>query len=598
MSYQAPIKEQQFVLETIACINDFAVFPAFENATPDVVDAILSEAGKFSAGVFAPLNKVGDRHGATWSDGVVTLPEGFQAAYKQYVDNGWGSLGADTVHGGQGLPFVLATAVQEQMTSANMAFSLCSMLTLGAIEALQVHASDEQKKLYLTKLVTGEWTGTMNLTEPQAGSDVGALRTKAEAQADGTYRINGSKIYITWGEHDCAENIIHLVLARLPDAPPGTKGISLFIVPKFIVNSDSTIGARNDVRCVSIEHKLGIHASPTCTMSFGDNHACIGYLVGAEGAGMRAMFTMMNHARINVGLQGVAIAERAMQGAVLYAKDRVQSAKFGGPGREAVRIIEHVDVRRMLMILRSTTEAIRALTYLNAACVDRAHAETDPDKQKAAHGLADLLTPVTKAYATDMGVEMSALAIQVFGGMGYVEETGAAQHYRDARIAPIYEGTNGIQALDLIGRKLPMDGGVHWRNLFSDVRSFTNSLPKSGDLGLLKPYLEDALEALNTATVWMVGNDGPDANDSAAGASLYLRMFGITMGGWLLAKQAVAAQDKLAAAEGDQSFLKAKIITARFFCEQILPQAVAMLGPVTRGDSLMMALSDEQFLVA
>jgi 3-(methylthio)propanoyl-CoA dehydrogenase len=597
MTYTAPIAEQRFVLETISDINGIAALPQFESATPDMVEAILSEAGKFSANVFAPLNHIGDVQGATWRDGNVTLPEGYRTAYQQYVAGGWNTLGAQPEHGGQGLPFALATAVMEQLQSANMAFSLCPMLTAGAIEALQAHASPALQQTYLTKLITGEWTGTMNLTEPQAGSDVGALRTKAELHADGQYRIKGQKIYITWGEHDVADNIIHLVLARLPDAPPGTKGISLFVVPKFWVNANGSLGIRNDLRCVSIEHKLGINASPTCTMSFGDGDNCIGYIVGAENAGMRAMFTMMNHARINVGLQGVAIAERAYQHALWFAKDRVQSAKFGG-GRAPVRIIEHADVRRMLMTMKATTEAIRAITYYTAAAVDRSHGESEDDKRSQATLLADLLTPVCKAYATDMGVELSSLAVQIFGGMGFVEETGAAQHMRDARIAPIYEGTNGIQALDLVGRKLPMAGGAHWRALFSEIRGFIKQLPKAGDLGQLAPYLDDALEALNTATVWMVGNQQDTADDSAAAATPYLRMFGLVMGGYLLAQQAVAAQQRLQNTQGDPAFLRAKITTARYFAEQILPQAPALLGPITRGSALLFALNEAQFLMA
>jgi 3-(methylthio)propanoyl-CoA dehydrogenase len=597
MTYAAPVADQKFVLETIADMQGISQLPKFSDATPDMVDAILTEAAKFSEGVFAPLNSVGDKQHAQWKDGVVISPDGFKAAYQQYVDAGWNSLNAETAHGGQGLPFVLATAVMEQLQAANMAFSLCPMLTLGAIEALQVHASADIQRIYLSKLVSGAWTGTMNLTEPQAGSDVGALRTKAEVQADGSYRIKGQKIYITWGEHDCAENIVHLVLARLPDAPAGTKGISLFVVPKYLVNADGSLGAHNDLRCVSIEHKIGIHASPTCTMSFGDADGCIGYIVGAEGAGMKAMFTMMNHARINVGLQGVAIAERAYQHALWFAKDRVQSAKFGG-GRAPVRIIEHADVRRMLMTMKATTEAIRALTFLNAAAVDRAHGAVDVETQKTAHGLADLLTPVTKAYATDMGVELSSLAVQVFGGMGFVEDTGAAQHMRDARITPIYEGTNGIQALDLIGRKLPMDGGAHWRALFDEMRDFIVDLPRDGTLSTLRPYLEDALDALNSATIWMMGNNGDGLNDSAAGATPYLRMFGITMGGYLMARQAVAAAAKLGLGEGDPKFLEAKIITARFYIEQIVPQVTALLGPVTRGSELFFALDEAQFLAA
>jgi len=585
MTYTAPIAEQRFVLDTVADIGGLSALPGFDGATSDMVDAILTEAGKLASGVFAPLNAVGDKAGAKLANDAVTLPPGFAAAYQQYVDGGWASLGAHPDHGGQGLPFVLASAVQEQLTSANMAFSLCMMLSQGAIEALQAHASPELQETYLTKLVSGEWTGTMNLTEPQAGSDVGALRTRAAPHADGTYRIEGSKIYITWGEHDCAPNIVHLVLARLPDAPPGTKGISLFLCPKVLPD-----GTRNDLRAVGVEHKLGIHASPTCTMTFGEHGNCVGYLIGAEGAGMRAMFTMMNHARINVGLQGVAIAERAYQGAAAFARQRVQSAKFGTSGAP-VRIVEHADVRRMLMTMKATTEAARALTYYTAAAVDRAHAGGDG----AAAGLADLLTPVTKAYCTDIGVELASLGIQVFGGMGFVEETGAAQHLRDARIAPIYEGTNGIQALDLVGRKLGLDGGAHWKALFAGIRQDIGDLPPRGDLGLLRPYLDDALAALESATVWLTGNRGEALNDTAAGATPYLRMFGVTVGGWLMARQAVAAHERLAAGEGDVAFLRAKIATARFFAEQMVPQATALLGPVTRGAELLYALPEEAF---
>jgi len=597
MTYTPPIAEQRFVLESIADIAGLASLPGFEAATPDMVDAILSEAGKLAANAFAPLNAVGDKVGAKAVDGVVTLPVGFKAAFVAYAAGGWIGLGADVAHGGQGLPFALAAAVQEQITSANMAFSLCPMLTLGAIEALQAHASPRQKERFLRPLVEGRWTGTMNLTEPQAGSDVGALRATATPALDGTWRIKGQKIYITWGEHDLAENIIHLVLARTPDAPPGTKGISLFVVPKFLVNSDGSLGRRNDVRAVSTEHKLGIHASPTCTMAFGDANDCVGYMIGEEHAGMRAMFTMMNHARINVGLQGVAIAERAYQHALDFAKQRVQSAKFGG-GRQPVRIIEHADVRRTLMTVKAFTEAARAIAYLNAASVDRAHAETDQQKKADAQGLADLLTPVTKAFATDLGVEMSSLALQVFGGMGFVEETGAAQHYRDARIAPIYEGTNGIQALDLVGRKLQMDGGRHWRSLFQRERQFIASLPRTGDLGQLGPYLEDALEALQTASVWISGNEGDKLADSAAAATPYLRMFGLTLGGTLLGRQAAEAARRLKAGEGDPVFLNAKIATARFYAEQILPAAPALLGPITRGGELLFAIPEDALLAA
>ena len=593
MDYRAPIAEQKFVLETIADLAGLAALPGFAAATPDLVDAVLEEAGKLASNLFAPLNPVGDREGARIADGVVTLPEGFAAAFAAYRDGGWIGLNAAPEWGGQGLPFALACAVQEQLTAANMAFSLCPMLTLGAIEALQAHASDEQKRLYLRPLVEGRWTGTMNLTEPQAGSDVGALRTMATPAGDGSWRLKGSKIYITWGEHDLAENIVHLVLARTPGAPAGTKGISLFLVPKFLVNPDGSLGPRNDVKAVALEHKLGIHASPTCTMVFGDEDACVGFLVGAENAGMRAMFTMMNHARINVGLQGIGIASRAFQHARAHAAERVQSARFGAASRAPVRIIEHADIRRTLMTVKALSEAARAIAFLNAAAVDRAHAEPDPARRAEAQGLADLLTPVTKAFATDIGVEAASLALQVFGGMGFIEETGAAQHYRDSRIAPIYEGTNGIQALDLVGRKLTADGGRHWRALFQRERSFLKALPTSGDLGAMRPYLEDALEALQTAAVWLTGNEGDKLADTAAGATPFLRMFGLTLGGTLLARQAAEAARRLEAGTGDPAFLRAKIATARFHAEQILPAAPALLGPVTRGADMLYAIPED-----
>ncbi len=581
MPYTAPVAEQRFVLDCIAGLPGLAALPQYANASADMVDAILNEAGKLAANVFAPLNSIGDKTHARLADGVVTLPPGFADAYKLYIEGGWAGLGVAEAHGGQGLPFAVAVAVQEQLTSANMAFALCMMLSQGAIEALAVHASPELQDRYLSKLVSGEWTGTMNLTEPQAGSDVGALKTRAEAVGDGSYRIKGTKIYITWGEHDAAENIVHLVLARLPDAPPGTRGISLFLCPKVLHD-----GTRNDLKCTGLEHKLGIHASPTCTMSFGDHDNCIGWLVGAEGGGMRAMFTMMNNARVQVGLQGVAIAEAATQHALDYARNRVQSAKFGG-SRDPVRIIEHADVRRTLMTCRALTEATRALVYLNAAAVDRAHAG-----DAAGTGLADLLTPISKGWATDVGVEVASLALQVFGGMGYVEETGAAQFLRDARIAPIYEGTNGIQALDLVGRKLGMDGGAHWQELFAQVRDTVLELTASPQLATLAPWLDDAIGAAQATTVWLAGANNPD--DVAAGATPYLRMIGLTLGGWLLARQALAAQAALAAGTGDAGFLNAKIATARFFAEQLLPQATALAGPVTRGAASLYAIDEAE----
>ena len=571
MSFRAPLVEQLFVLETIANIEGVASLPAFTAATPELIEAVLDESAKLAEQVFAPLNKIGDIEGSVWRNGEVSLPDGYASAFRQYVVGGWGSLGSDPRWGGQGLPFVLALAVQEQLTAANMAFALNMMLTLGAIEALQSHASDDLNARYLTKLVSGEWTGTMNLTEPQAGSDVGALRARAEPAADGTWRIKGSKIFITWGEHDLAENIVHLVLARTPGSPAGTKGISLFLVPKFLED-----GVRNDLGCVSIEHKLGIHASPTCTMSFGDADCCVGYMIGAENGGMRAMFTMMNHARINVGLQGVGIAERAYQAALDYARDRVQG----------LRIIDYPDVRRMILTMRATTEAIRALAYFNAAAVDRGHSG---DAQ--AQMLADLLTPVTKAYATDMGVEVASLGIQVFGGMGFIEETGAAQHFRDARIAPIYEGTNGIQAMDLVGRKLRQG---RWEALFADIATEIDLAGATPETAALQAPLEAALYALTHATKWMLAQS--DAQDVAAGASPYLRMFGILMGGYLLARQARIACERIADGTADNlPFLRTKIATASFFITQILPQAGALLSAATAGAAPLYAISEDQF---
>jgi alkylation response protein AidB-like acyl-CoA dehydrogenase len=580
MPYTAPTTEQRFVLDVIADLPGLAALPAYANATPDLVDAILAESGRLAANVFAPLNAVGDRTHARLADGVVTLPPGFAEAYAQYRDAGWAGLGVAEAHGGQGLPFAVAAAVQEQITSANMAFALCMMLSQGAIEALAAHASPELQAAYLSRLVSGEWTGTMNLTEPQAGSDVGALKSTARPLGDGRWAIKGTKIYITWGEHDAAGNIVHLVLARTPDSPAGTRGISLFLVPKLLPD-----GSRNDLKCVGLEHKLGIHASPTCTMSFGDNDACIGWMVGAEHGGMRAMFTMMNNARVQVGLQGVAIAEAATQHALAHARSRVQSARFGRGGTP-VRIIEHADVRRTVMTMRALTEAARALVYLNAAAVDRAHAG-DADGQ----GLADLLTPISKAWATDIGVEVASMGVQLFGGMGYVEETGAAQYLRDARIAPIYEGTNGIQALDLVGRKLGMDGGRHWRDLFGEVRACLADLAEDAELAAIVPWLTDALDAAHTATLWLAGANDPD--DVAAGATPYLKAMGLTLGGWLLARQALAARQ-----HPDAAFAAAKRATARFFAEQLLPQVQALTAGATRGAALLYAIPEDGLAAA
>ncbi len=443
--YAAPLADMRFALTEIAGIDEIARLPGCEQASPDVVDAVLEEAGKLAGGVLAPLNRIGDRQASRLENGVVRTPDGFKEAYAKYVEGGWNALPFPPEHGGQGLPMALSTAVFEMWNSANMGFALCPLLNVGAVEALHAHGTQEQKQVYLPKLVSGEWTGTMNLTEPQAGSDVGALRTRAVRDGDG-YRITGQKIFITYGEHDMAANIVHLVLARLPDAPPGTRGISLFLVPKFLVDADGKLGQRNDVRCVSLEHKLGIHASPTCVLAYGDNGGAVGFLIGEENRGMECMFTMMNNARLNVGLQGVAIAERAYQQARDFARQRVQSRPVTATSGDTYPIIHHPDVRRMLLSMRAQTEAMRALAYYTAGAIDRARHYPDSEARAAQQRRVDLLIPVVKAWSTDLGVEIASTGVQVHGGMGFIEETGAAQHLRDARIAPIYEGTNGIQA--------------------------------------------------------------------------------------------------------------------------------------------------------
>lgn len=592
-NYRAPLEDISFALETVAGMKQWSAIPQYQEAGEDLVHAVLEEAGKLASDVIAPTNTIGDAEGAVLTGNDVKTPDVFKPMHQAFVEGGWSTLSADPELGGQGLPASLEIAVTEMVTSANMAYSLQPLLTSGAIQAIDAHASDELRMTYLPKMITGEWSGAMNLTEPAAGSDVGALRTKAEKQPDGTYRISGQKIYITWGEHDLCDNIVHLVLARLPDGPSGTKGISMFIVPKFLVNEDGSLGARNDVKCVSIEHKLGIHASPTCTMAFGENDNCIGYLVGEENCGMRNMFTMMNHARIGVGLQGVAIAERAYQQSVAFAKDRVQSAAIGATTRESVAIINHPDVRRMLMTIRATAEAARAIIYRNVWALDRAHTATDKQEKATAIGEADLLTPISKAYATDIGVEAASLAVQIHGGMGFVEETGVAQHYRDSRIAPIYEGTNGIQALDLAGRKLNADGGAYWRALIKEMKSSANDLGRSMEGS--KDVLLEGIDALDEAAKTLFANGFEKIVDTAGAATPYLRLFGTVLGAHLLTQQAVEAERRLASNEGDPAFLKSKISVARFYVEQLLPSATALVGPIKAGAQSLTAMDNTDF---
>ena len=569
MDFTAATADQVLAIRVNAGIDELAAHERFAAATPDMVEAIVEGIGQFAAGEWAPLNRIGDKEGAVLANGTVSLPQGFAAAYQAYVEQGWNAIAGPVEHGGQGLPFTLAANVLENLGSANMAFSLLPMLTVGAIESLHHHGSPAQQALYLPRLISGEWSGTMNLTEPQAGSDVGALRSTAtpitEGEHAGRYRIKGTKIYITWGEHDLAGNIVHLVLARTPGAPEGTRGISLFIVPKFHVAADGALGGRNDVRCVSIEHKLGINASPTCVMSFGDNDDCIGELVGAENAGLKAMFTMMNSARINVGNQGVQVAERALQQAQYYARERVQSARAGSPDKTSVAIVEHPDVRRMLLRMRALTEGARALLYYTAGQVDRGTLG-----MPGAQARADCLVPMIKAWGTDIGCEVASLGVQIHGGMGFVEETGAAQHYRDARITPIYEGTNGIQAADLVTRKLGYEGGDVLIALLADVAA------GAGDRApALKALAEDCIAVAR----WMISDASLD--DKLAGSVAFCTMCSVAVAGWQLLRQVDAAEGALAVT---------KPVIARYFVEHIVPEARGLKAAATAGAELLYAL--------
>ena len=535
--YVAPLRDMTFALRETAGLADLATLPGFESAEPDLVEAVLAEAARLAQHVIAPTNQAGDRQGCRLENGTVRTADGFRDAYAQFCAGGWNGVPFDPMQGGGGLPWAVAMVTQEMITSANMAFSLCPLLTQGAVEALSVHGTPEQVATYLPKLVAGTWTGTMNLTEPQAGSDVGALKTRAEPAGDGSWLITGTKIFITFGDHDMAENIIHLVLARTPGAPAGTKGISLFIVPKFLIGADGRPGQANDLRCVSVEHKLGIHGSPTCVMSYGDNGGAIGYLLGAENEGMRCMFTMMNNARLSVGLQGLAIAERAYQQALAYARERRQGRLIGQVGGADVAIVQHPDVRRNLMLMRSQIEAMRGLIYFNAAVLDRAHHHADAAVRAEQLGLAQLLIPLSKAWCTDLGVEIASLGVQVHGGMGFIEGTGAAQHLRDVRIAPIYEGTNGIQAIDLVLRKISGKGAAALSALVEDMRAVDKDLAGAGPaLEAIRTSLTAALTAVDHATARLVPLAASDPNKAIGGATPYLRMLAVTVGGWLLAR--------------------------------------------------------------
>jgi 3-(methylsulfanyl)propanoyl-CoA dehydrogenase len=591
-AYVAPLKDMRFVMKELAGLAEVARLPGYEEATPETVDAILEEASKFSSQVLDAINYSGDREGSKWSEGAVATPKGFKEAYRAYVDGGWGSLPVSQEFGGQGLPRLVATPVEEMWCSGNMSFSLCPMLTQGALHAIELCGSEHLRKTFLPKMASGEWTGTMNLTEPQAGSDLALVKTRAVPEGD-HYRISGQKIFITYGEHDLTDNIVHLVLARTPDAPEGVKGISLFIVPKFLVNADGSLGKRNEARCASIEHKLGIHASPTAVMVF-DN--ALGYLVGEENKGLAYMFIMMNAARFAVGLEGVSIGERAFQRALAYARERVQGRELTGGA--TVPIIRHPDVRRMLMLMKSQTEAMRALAYVVAAALDVAARHPDADVRQQNQAFVDLMIPVVKGWSTETGIEVASLGVQVHGGMGFIEETGAAQHLRDARITTIYEGTTGIQANDLVGRKIAREGGATAKGWLAHLAQLDGELAKSGnaDVKAIRGALAAGAAAVADSVDFIVAHAGKDVMAAFAGAVPFLRLMGIVAGGWQMARAALAAERGLGS--GDRAFLEAKLATARFYADQVLVQAPGLRDTVVKGASAVMAIPDDAMLAA
>jgi alkylation response protein AidB-like acyl-CoA dehydrogenase len=596
MSYAAPLKDMLFVVNELANLSAVHALPGCEDATPETVEAVLEENAKFCGEVVAPLNVLGDREPSAWKNGEVTTTRGFKEAFSAFGQAGWQGVQHPVDFGGQGLPKLVATPCIEMLNSANLSFALCPLLTDGAIEALLTAGSDAQKNAYLANLISGKWTGTMNLTEPQAGSDLAMVRTRAVPQGDGTFKVSGTKIYITYGEHDMAENIVHLVLARTPDAPEGVKGISLFVVPKFLVNANGSLGERNDVHCVSIEHKLGIKASPTAVLQFGDHGGAIGTLVGEENRGLEYMFIMMNAARFAVGMQGVAVAETAYQKAVAYARDRVQSRDLAGsPG--PVAIIHHPDVRRMLMMMRAQTEGARALAYVTAAAYDAAHHSDDAAVRKQNQAFYEFMVPVVKGWSTEMSIDVASIGVQVHGGMGFIEETGAAQYYRDARILTIYEGTTAIQANDLIGRKTVRDGGATAKAILAQVRATEAELEVagSGDLAAIRNQLAAGSKALEEVVEYIVANMKSDIKGVFSGSVPYLKMAGIVLCGWQMARAALIAQKKLDSGEGDARFYQAKIGTARFFADHLLSQAAGYRAAIVGGSVGVMALAEDQF---
>jgi hypothetical protein len=596
MSYTAPSKDMLFVMKELAGLDDIAALPGFEDANADTAQAVLEEAAKLCGEVLAPLNIEGDRNPSSWKNGEVNATPGFADAFRQFAAGGWQGVQHPVEYEGQGLPKLIATACIEMLNASNLSFALCPLLTDGAIEALLTAGTEAQKQTYVPKLISGDWTGTMNLTEPQAGSDLALVRTRAEPQGDGSFKLFGTKIFITWGEHDMADNIVHLVLARTPNAPEGVKGISLFIVPKFLVNDDGSLGARNDVHCVSIEHKLGIKASPTAVLQFGDHGGAIGQLIGEENRGLEYMFIMMNAARFGVGMQGVGVSDRAYQKAVAYAKERMQSRPVDGTAKQPVSIIHHPDVRRMLATMRSLTEASRALAYVAASHCDIAHRHPDAAKRAEHQAIYEFLVPIVKGWSTELSVDVTSLGVQVHGGMGFIEETGAAQYYRDARILPIYEGTTAIQANDLIGRKTLRDGGAVVKSLLAEIKGTVESLGRHEGAAFrsMKRYLEQGHRSLAAAVDFVITNARSDPNAVFAGSVPYLTLAGIVLGGWQMARALLVAAEKQSE---DPSFYQAKIATSQFFAEHVLPRATALEVSIVSasGSDGVLALLEEQF---
>jgi len=596
MSYTAPIKDMLFVMKELAGLEEIAMLPGFEDANLDTAQAVLEESAKLCGEVLAPLNVEGDRNPSSWKDGAVTATPGFKDAFRQFAEGGWQGVQHPVDYEGQGLPKLIATPCVEMLNASNLSFALCPLLTDGAIEALLTAGTEAQKQTYVPKLISGEWTGTMNLTEPQAGSDLALVRTRAEPQGDGSFKLFGTKIFITWGEHDMAKNIAHLVLARTPDAPEGVKGISLFIVPKFLVNEDGSLGERNDVHCVSIEHKLGIKASPTAVLQFGDHGGAIGHLIGEENRGLEYMFIMMNAARFAVGMQGVAVSDRAYQKAVAYAKDRVQSRPVDGSAKQPVAIIQHPDVRRMLATMRGLTEASRALAYVAAAHCDIAHRHPDEGTRAEHQAIYEFLVPIVKGWSTELSIDVASLGVQVHGGMGFIEETGAAQYYRDARILPIYEGTTAIQANDLIGRKTVRDGGKVAKSLLAGIAGTVEALgsQQGAAFDSMKTYLAQGHRSLSAVVDFVVANTKGDPNAVFAGSVPYLKLAGIVLGGWQMARALLVAAQKR---DEDPSFYGAKIATAQFYAEHVLPLAWALEASIVnaKGGEGVLALSEDQF---